>query len=196
MKNVRPIYGQDYAPGFSLFVKNNSNIFSKGIIWFQSLQEISDFTASHVLFVIDEQLGLEASEEGIDFCELENYFHDESCQVVCREPVGINEIAFLQAWNYGLSIKGRPYDYTGLALGFPLMILSGLSKWVKFLRKLPVPFHIPGARVCSSFVADCYKHTDKYFEVKLLKEWHVSRISPVMLWNDFPYKQFRFDKKR
>lgn len=149
-----------------------------------------------MLFVVNEHLGLEAAEKGVAFCNLEDYFDDTECQVVCREPVDIDEPAFLEAYNYGVELKGRPYDYTGLALGFPLMILTGLSRWIKFLRKLPVPFHIPGSRVCSAFVADCYKHTHRYKEVKLLKEWHVSRISPVTLFNHFPYKPFRFDKQR
>lgn len=194
MKQVQPIYGKDYAPGYALFIKRDGNFISDGITWFQSLFESAEFIASHVLFVVDEHFGIEAAEHGIQICYLSNYFDDPGMQVVCRKPADLDDQTVAEILTYAKTQIGKPYDYTGLIFGFVLMMVTGFTKWIKPLRKLPVPFHIPGSRVCSAFVADCYKHTEKYKEVELLKEWHVSRITPVMLWNEFPFKPFRFEE--
>jgi hypothetical protein len=192
MNTVQPVFGKDYEPGSTIFTRKDSGIISKGIIWFQSIDESVAWIPTHVLIVINKTFGIEAAEKGIQFCSLKDYFDDSKCQVVCRKPIDLDLKISWQAINYAYKLKGRPYDYVALGLGYPLMILSGLSRWIKWLRKLPVPFHIPGARVCSAFVADCYKHTDRYKEVMLFKEWHVSRITPVMLWNEFTWKEFKF----
>ncbi len=196
MKTVQPVFEKDYQSGSTIFVRKDNNIISKGIIWFQSVDESTSWIATHVLLVLNKKFGIEAAEKGIAICSLDEYFNDPKCQVVCRKPVDLDLKISFEAINYAYKLKGRPYDYVALGLGYPLMILSGLSRWLKFLRKLPVPFHIPGARVCSAFVADCYKHTDRYKEVMLLKDWHVSRITPVMLWNEFPWKEFKFEEVR
>ncbi len=194
MKQVSPVYSKDFAPGFAMFSKRDSNLLSNGISWFQNIQEAATFTASHVLLVVNHQLGIEAAENGIQYCRIDQRIEDPGLQIVFREPVDLSIKAAGQAIDYAISQIGRPYDYTGLSLGFPLMIASGLSKWIKPLRKLPVPFHLPGSRVCSAAVADDYKHTDQYRDAELLKQWHVSRISPVALWNDFPFKPLRFEE--
>ncbi|MBI5075615.1 MAG: hypothetical protein HZB62_10690 [Nitrospirae bacterium] len=193
MKQVAPIYGKDYGPGFAMFSKSDSNLLSNGISWFGSLQEAASFSASHVLLVVDHRMGIEAAAQGIKFCRIDERIEDPGLQIVFREPVDLTRKAAGQAIDYAISQIGRAYDYTGLALGFPLMIASGLSKWISPLRKLPVPFHLPGSRVCSAAVADDYKHTDQYRDAQLLREWHVSRITPIMLWNSFPFKPFRFE---
>lgn len=194
MKQVAPIYGKDYGPGFAMFSKRDSNLLSNGISWFQSAWEAATFYASHVLLVVNHQIGIEAAAQGIQYCRIDQRIDDPGLQVVFREPVDLTKKAAGQAIDFGVSRIGRAYDFTGLALGFPLMIASGLSKWLKPLRKIPVPFHLPGSRVCSAAVADAYKHTDQYREVPLLKNWHVTRITPVMLWNDFEFKPFRFEE--
>lgn len=196
MKQVQPIYRKDYAPVYALFIRRDDNSMSEGITWFTSLFESAEFIASHVVRVVDEKFGIEASEHGIQLCYLSKYFDDPKIQVVCREPADLDDKTVSEILAYDKSQIGKPYDYTGLVLGFPLMFIFSLTRWIKPLRKLPVPFHIPGARVCSAFVADCYKHTKKYGDIKLFREWHVSRITPVMLWNDFPFKPFHFEKER
>jgi len=196
MKQVQSIYGQDYAPGYAIFMKKDGNFLSDGITWFQSVFESAEFIASHVLLVVDEKYGIEAAEHGIQLCYLSEYFDDPGKQVVCRKPMDIDNKISTEILAFAKKQIGNPYDYTGLILGFPLMLISSLTRWIKPLRKLPVPFHIPGSRVCSAFVADCYKHTEKYKEVKLLKQYHISRITPVSLWNEFPFKPFHFYKER
>jgi len=203
LKSVLPVYGQDFAPGYSVFTVTDNSFISDGIVWFQNLDESAKYAEilnikgfSHVLMVVNEHLGIEAAEKGVQFCELENYFENPHCHVVCREPQGIDEQIFLEAYNYGLELKGKTmYDFSGI-LGFAFTIISGLSNLIRPLRKLPIPLHIPGTRFCSAFVADCYKHTWLYKDIQLFKDYHVTRIHPHKLWNRFPYKPFRFDKQK
>lgn len=106
MKQVQPIYGQDYAPGYALFIRSDGNFISEGIVWFQSLFESAEFIASHVLLVVDEKFGIEAAEHGIQLCYLSDYFDDPGKQVVCREPVDlddqtVSEILFLRKGRSG-----------------------------------------------------------------------------------------------
>lgn len=194
IQSIPPVYGKDYAPGYSIFTRTDNNFLSEGIVWFESQLEAAQFEASHVMIVKDENTIIEATSPNIKETNIHEYFDNVHVQAVCREPLDI-DYAAQQALKYGVSLEGRPYDFTGLLLGFPLMITTGLVKYFKFLRKWPLPMHQLGSRVCSAFVADCYKHTDRYSEIPLFKEWHVSRIIPNMLWNDFPYKPFKFYKR-
>lgn len=195
MKTIKPVYKQDYDTGYSIFIRGSSLV-SRGIIWFTDIFESASFMASHVIIVLNSKYGMDASENGINYCYLKDYFDNEKYECVCREPHVLDEYTQQELRMFMLRQIGKPYDYTGLLFGFPMMLLTQFSNIVKPIRKLPVPFHIPQSRVCSAFVADCYKHTEKYRNVRLLREWHVSRITPAMLWNQFPYKPFRFDKQR
>lgn len=194
--NIKPIWGTDYRPGTVIFLRNNDNLISKGISWFENLDEAASFSASHVAFVVNETMGLESSVHGIQPFHLSKYFDDKSMTVICRELIGLDDLAFRQAYDYGLSIVGRWYAYPGLIIGFPAMILSPFDNIFPVLRKLPLPLNYFGERVCSSFVADQWKHTDRYGDSALYKEFHVTRIHPNILWNRLPWKPFTFTSRR
>jgi len=196
MKTIQPVYGRDFAPGYTLFIKN-TRLISQGIEWFESLEEACDFIASHVCLVVNENTGVECAEHGVQYTTLTDYFDNTNIQVVCREPEGLDGLTIGQVLDCAGKMYDNhtPYDYTGL-VGFIGIIIIKLSGIFHFLRKLPVPLHIPGARVCSAFVGDCYKHTDKYKNTELFKNYNISRIDPVLLYNRFPWKPFRFDKTR
>jgi len=196
MIHVKPVWGLDYKPGTVLFLKNEDNLISRGIAWFENIQEAASFKASHVAFVVDEYTGLESSAHGIQSFKLSKYFDDKSMTVVCRQLEGLDELAFQQAFDYGHSIIGKPYDYIGLIIGFPLMILSPLDEIFPILRKLPLFGSYFGARVCSSFVADQWKHTERYKILSVFKKWHVTKISPNVLWVRFPWVPFSFMTRR
>lgn len=196
MRTVRPEYEKHYAPGYCLFVRNTQSFIGTGIIWFQSVAD-SDawitqdpFIPTHTVLVVDERVGLESAARGIRPCRLDHYFDSPYSQVVIREPIGLHDSAASQAIDYGLTMVGRIYDFPGF-VGKGLEILAGLSRWIKLLRKLPAPLHFPGARYCSAYTADCYKHTTEWQDIELFRQWHVTRITPRMLWNDFPFKPFR-----
>jgi hypothetical protein len=191
LKSVDPIYGVDYAPGYILFSRTDDSFVSKGIIWFENQWEASAFKPSHVMIVKDENTILEANSPEIKETNIHKYFDDEKIQVVCRRPVDLEDVTVKEVLTYAMSLEGRPYDFTGI-MGFALMISGELSKYIKFLRKLPVPFHFPGSRVCSSYVSDALKHSKKYRNVKLFREWHITRIMPVMLLNEFPFSEYKF----
>ena len=200
MKQVRPIYGQDYAPGYSLFTYKNNSSLSKDIGWFQNKDEALEFGEklkikglSHVISVKDEHTGYEAAEHGIRECELSKYFDDPEMLVICREPDGLWPVAAAEKLEYQKSLLGSPYDYAALG-GFALSIISGFSKIIPYLKKLPIPFHLPGARVCSSYEADGFLHTERYRHIPLFQDYHVTRIHVNLLWNRFPYKPFRFEE--
>ena len=192
---VDPIYGIDYAPGHVLFTRTDGSFISKGIVWFQDQFEASDFDPSHVMLVVDEHTVTEAVSQGIKETNIHEYFDNEKVQVLCRKPEGLTDQIAQELIAYSKTMIGMPYDFTGLLLGYPLMITLGLAKYIKFLRKLPLPLHFPGSRVCSGYVSDIFKHHDAYKAVRLLKDWHITRIVPSMLLNEFPFSQYTFKKK-
>jgi hypothetical protein len=203
MKTIRPIYGQDYAPGYDIFSVKPGNVISEGIIWFQNIDESIEYEEllkvkgfSHVFGVIDEEWGIEASEQGVLYVRLSDYFDDPDYIVVCREPECLISRAIVEKNNYMGELIGRPYDIPALGLGFAAMILSKITNLIPFWRKTPIPFHLPGARVCSSLIADGWKHTEQYCDIALFREWNITRIHVHKLWNGFPYKPFRYDKER
>lgn len=199
MKHVIPIYGQDYGPGFIGFSRKrkSGNIINDTIIWFDTLKESCDFAASHVFVVRDIFLGIEAAEKGVEYFNLEERLHDPELEFVFREPIDLSEITVDEMMMEGAALikKNVPYDYTGLLFGHPIAAL-GLARWLKFLRKMPVLFHWPGSLVCSNLGAILLKATTAFKNFKLFREWHISRITPVVLYNHGPFKPFRFDKER
>jgi len=214
MKAVRPVYMQDYAPGFSMFTTYSGNVLSEGISWLEHIQEAVVFIqrlainaekfsdsalgkpASHVLMVVDEYTGIESSDKGVEFCELAKFFDNPRVQVVCREPQGLDEQAVRQMLDYAIKLEGKeqPYDYTGL-LGALIRFISPVNKLLPMFNRLPNPLSI-GGLYCSAFDADCKKHTDRYSSTDIFKKYHVTRIDPVLWWYLFPWKPLRFDKKR
>lgn len=208
MRLIRPIYMQDYAPGYTLFTRPVAEGFlSDGIIWFEQLDEVVEYEGklkgifpkgkgfSHVISVIDEKTGMEADEKGIHISNLDDYFKGGKYFVVCREPEGLNAKAVMEKLVYQRSLLGNPYDFT-VYPSFMFNAITRLSSLFSFIRKLPPLGHTPGARICSSFEADGFYHTDKYRDIQLFKEWNVLRIHPHRLWKHFPYKPLRFDKER
>ena len=199
-QSVVPIYGQDFLPGYPIFTVTDNSFISNGIIWFQNLDERIEYEKmlnvegfSHVLWVVNEHFGIEAAEHGIQFCNLEeDYFTNAHIHCVCREPIGIDDRTYAEAFNRALQLKGHGYDFPSL-LGFALSLISRASDILPFLRKLPIPLHIPGTRVCSAFYADCMKHTQLYRDIQLFKDYHVTRIHVHKLWNHFPFKGFRYE---
>jgi hypothetical protein len=201
--SVKPIYGQDYAPGYDLYTYNYGSGLSEGIVWFQSIDEVIAYSNllkvrgfSHVLSVVDEESGIEASEGGVARCQLSKYFNDPNELVVCREPLGLTDIATMEKNKFLMSKIGAEYDYTGLVLGFTAATIAQIQNIFPFWRKLPLPFHTNGAYVCSSLQADAWKHTQLYWHLKLFEDWNITRITPNKLWNNFPYKGFKVNVKR
>jgi uncharacterized protein YycO len=188
--SIKPIYGIDYAPGYSIFTKTDKNAISDGIVWFENLEESAAFGASHVMLVKDEHTVIEATDPKVKETDIKEYFDDPHTLVVCRKPSVLNDTIAQQATQFGMSAIGDPYDFTGLLVGFLLMITTHLDDYFKFLRKWPLPMHLHKSYVCSALVADCYKHTDYYVNIPLFKEWHVSRIFPNKLFDEFPYSLF------
>lgn len=190
--NVRPIYGKHYAPGYVMFTQYDGSFLSDGIEWFLSAFDEAEFNASHVLIVQDERWGIESAEKGVRWCRLRGYFDDPKYKVVIRKPYNWTESVGEEIVKRALNYYGRPYDYFSLVLGFPLQIVSKLASIIKPLRKLPVPLHIPSAYVCSAFVAQALKDTGLY-DIPLFREWHVTRITPSMLYREFPWSPLKFE---
>lgn len=189
MKVIKPIYGEHYEAGYVGFSRPHKGSFlSKGIIWFQSMDEKCDFIASHVFFVVDKEKGIESAEKGVEYLDLQQRIDDPSLDIVFRKPNEIDEIAIAQMFEKaGIYEKSEwSYDYTGL-LGWVVRSMLRLDRVIKPLRRLPVPLNFFGGLFCSAFVSACLKATDKYKDWPLFREWHVTRISPAMLWNRGPW---------
>lgn len=204
MKQVNPVWGQDYDRGFVGFSNCTSNLISKGITWFENLEEsmnygkdLLDGGISHVFFVWDKNYGIESAKDGVQFFNLQARIADPTLRVVFREPEvpHIFWIEYLaQLLKHAQSMEGTPYDYSGL-VGYILKVISPLHHIIPAINKLPVPLNL-GGEFCSAYVADCQKHTEIFQSIQLFREYHVTRISPNMLWNRFPWKLLRFDKTK
>ncbi|MBV6340168.1 hypothetical protein [Candidatus Magnetobacterium casense] len=191
MLQVKPIYGKDYKPGTILFTRDMKFPLSFGIAWFESQQEASDFYPSHVVIAVTQRQGVEAAEHGVRLCSLNKYFDHSSTMVVCKEPFELTT----EAWKgeilpFAFNNVGAMYAYSDLLLGFPLMVLfRAIAKGrFKFLNRWPLPLHLSGTYVCSTFAAHCLQQAAIYRDILLFRRYHYSRISPVMLYNHFPWK--------
>lgn len=192
---------RDLKPGTVIFMRKKSNVLSGVISWFQSLDEASTFgeqigdpdaEPSHTALIRDAETIHESSVGGVQISSLGKYLNDSGYQIVCRRPYGLTDEAVKQAIAYGDSLVGKqPYDYSGL-IGHALQIISPLDNWFPFIRKWPVPLHLFG-RYCSAFNMDELKHTDLYKNEALFKIWHITRISPSLMWNLFPWEPFRLE---
>lgn len=198
---VNPIWGQDFDVGYVGFMNKPGNILSKGITWFENLEEsmkygedLLDGGVSHVFIVWDRDFGIESSDKGVQFFWLKDYIKKPNVRLVFREPEKIDQNYLHQLLNKAWSMEETPYDYTGL-LGYVVKVFSPLHHIIPGLNKLPVPLHLVGG-FCSAFVSECEKSTDFYKDIELFQNYHVTRISPNMLWNRFPWKPLRFDKER
>lgn len=194
MKNIEiPIYGKHYNPGYVMF-NRSGGFLSEGIVWFESLGESESFISNHVALVIDAYRGIESGERGVEYFALSKYFDDPNVEVVIREPLGLNVKDIQEVLTFAKSqeLEEVPYDYTGI-LGLALGLATRVSDHIKWIRKLPPFMHWPGARVCSAFVSDCFKHTEKYGKEKLFSEYHIARITPLLLWKCFPWKPLKLN---
>lgn len=213
MYQVKPIYGKHYAPGYTGFSMHDSAGLSKGISWFQKIEEVVSFVEeirkqiysprfedtllkqppSHVFKVIDEFSGIESSDKGVEYFNLQERIDDPHLRIVFREPQRLDDTATRQMFRYAAKLEReeKPYDYTGL-VGAAIRILSPLNKILPILNKLPNPLSFNGL-YCSAFDADCNKHTDQYRREKIYRQYHVTRIDPVIWWYLFPWKPLKIE---
>ena len=216
MKIVQPIYGQDYAPGFSGFSYYEDNILSSGISWMETIEEAQLFLlklnesyspkfdktplgrpASHGFRVVNKTTLIESSVNGVEYShDLQERINDPRLRLVFREPRRLNELAISQMLAYGAKLEGqeKPYDYTGL-LGAALRIISPLSKLFPIFNRLPNPLSLNGL-YCTAFDADCSRHSEEYRDEKIFQDYHVTRIDPVIWWYNFPWKPLRFEDRK
>jgi len=206
MQIVKPIYGQDYFPGTTLFTRDLASEISDGIAWFENHDEELKFVeglssdiyetgASHVVSVKNKEWGIESSIGGVNNVRLVNYFEDPNMLVVCREPYIMYDAVADEKLDWQTSKIGSGYDYFSY-IGHLLAITTGLQEVFPFIRKLPPIGHQDGKWVCSTFEAEGFYHTQMFNNAGMYKKWNIHRIHVHKLWNLFPYKGSRFDKVR
>jgi hypothetical protein len=191
---IKPQFGTHYKPGSVLFTRKDGAFLSEGIVWFLDQFDAADFLASHVLIVENERFGIESAEEGIKYTRLWPLFNDPSYAVVVRDPIGLDAPMGERIMQTALKYYGQPYDYLALVGGFPVQVSAKIWKLFPFLRKFPIPFHLPGAFVCSAYVSQVLKDQPEFKDAELFQDWHVTRITPSMLYREESlWKPFRFD---
>ena len=200
MKQIpAPVWGKHIYRGYVGFSNCVGNLISEGITWFENLEESMKYGAdlldggiSHVFFVWDENWGIESAEKGVQFFALRARIADPDLRIVFRAPEKMDATYLHQLLTAARSKEGKPYDYTGL-VGYILKVISPLHHIFPWLNKLPIPLNL-GGEFCSAYVSDCQKATDLYRGLMLFRDYHVTRISPNMLWNRFPWKPLHFDE--
>ena len=205
IKQVAPVWLQDYAPGFSMYTLKQDDIISEGMAWFMSQDAPLEFAKllkqgfnaglSHVISVETATQGIEATVGGVQRSDLNKYFDDPSYIVVCREPKHMTNEDLMMMQAYERSLIGKDYDY-GVLPWFAFMSLTGIQKYSKKLREMTPVGHKDNAWVCSSFKADGYFHTNSFRDCDLFNEWNIYGIHVNRLFLSFPYKFFKIGEVR
>jgi len=214
MMQFMPVYGKHYGPGYSGFSYYDGTIISPGISWLESVEEAQMFLfkliegyspkfsdtylgrpASHSFKVVDETTLIESSGHGVEYShDLQDRIADPRLRLIFRKPQRLNPIAVEQMLKYAAEMEKeeQPYDYTGL-VGAGLKIISPFNKIIPALNLLPNPLSF-GGKYCTAFDADCSKHTDEYKNERIFRLNHVTRITPVVYWHNFPWKPLHYDR--
>jgi hypothetical protein len=193
MKSVEAKFNSNYKPGYIGFSYRDDNILSRGISFFTKV-EADDIVVTHSFVVYDDLIVLEAGLHGVVLTRLKPKLDDPATKVFFKKPTGWTpDIGQAIAAN-ALSHVGQPY---AISL-FPAFVV----RWIyRYLYKSPPPFlkrpaifDDPDSWVCSELVADAMYSVSNYNKLPPLSEIHISRISPIDLFNsDQLFTPWRFD---
>lgn len=186
--DTKPLYGENYKPGYIGFTFTDGSFISSGIAWFtrwdrKKGSDVPNLKLSHVVLVVDKDTVLEATWPRIKLTPIAEFFDDPDIHICFRKPKGLTpEIAAAMIEQGSIRI-GEKYDIS-LIVGQLLkknligrlfsMITFRLSD--KLLTKL---FDKARAAVCSEFIAWCMKSSGFYTLKRIPADY-----SPLELFQD------------
>jgi hypothetical protein len=186
---VKPEFGNNYETGLVGFAYHDDNLVSEGITIFTADERKSGIKVSHAFLVEDEEYCLEAVGQGVVRNRLSNYFGDPHCQVHFRRPLDLRGKTISLVMDAARAKLGDAYSIAGI-LG---MLLDKVSRWI-FHFTLPNSWRNPlnshSTWFCSELVSFALCTLPFYRDQPLFKEYHPSRISPQLLYENGPFEPF------
>jgi hypothetical protein len=200
MELVALEWDKTYGAGWDMFELSPHNIISEVI---EDVEKVgspqldnSPFIPSHTWKIIDHDTGVEASEEGISYFPLTKYFSDPSCTIVSCRPSGVTDDTIFQMLAVAdkLVSEHLRYDYEGL-IGDAIEGVLHLDELIPALYRVADPLHTDHKLFCSALVSTINKATPQYARAELFAQYTLSKISPLLLIQEFPYDQKYLVKK-
>lgn len=181
IKNVLPVYGENYKAGYVGFTYTTDSFISKGIAWFTRWDRMSDIKVSHVFLVSGNNECIEAQPKGVVVSDIGKYFDDEHCLVFFREPRVFNDQLAIRTIGAMRAQVGQKYGYSmivadaiaGSFLGRLLGVGKLFQKWCDGKK----------SAICSESVATAMKKQPEYDGIGILR-LPANRITPQNLFED------------
>lgn len=192
VKQVKPVYGDNYNKGYIGFTYTKGHVIAEGIAYFTRWARMSDIRVTHALMVTGENSCIEARADTncVQESKLEDYFKKPKCQIFFREPKDLSdEIANRIVETAKLKV-GCKYDH--VLISFHIITNFIVSKLLALV--LPVlpekvkpwlaeRFDNPNKWICSELAANVLAQQPEYQDKVILQRSHAT-ISPQELFED------------
>ena len=189
VKQIKPVYGDNYNKGYIGFTYTEGHIISEGIAYFTKWARMSDIRVTHALIVTGENSCIEANANNncVEQGNLQKYFNNPHCQIFFRKPKDLtDEIAdrIVKVLNPEI---GKKYDFqliltqalAGTFMGYFFdHLLEG-----KVEDELARILNDPEKWICSELAAYALDEQPEYKDRGILKRPNAT-ISPQELFED------------
>lgn len=163
--DTKPVFGENYKPGYVGFTFTDGSFLSSGIAWFTRWDAkkggAPNLKLSHTIIVIDKDTCIEATWPKIKISPLSNYFNDDPKHICFRKPKGLTPEIAKEMIEQGKIRIGEHYDISVIVGQFLKKNIFGrVFSFLTFRlsdKVLIKVFDAARAAVCSEFVAWCMK---------------------------------------
>lgn len=182
---LKPKFNVNYRAGQFYFTKGGSYL-SKGISFFlfaYSTEELEKWT--HVGICCGENLGIEATFQGIKYIELDPIFNDPNTRIIFREPTGLDEKGgAIKILTNAVKYLNTPYDKLlfisfGVINCFPFKWFP--RKWKEYLLK---KMNRNDEYICSEFAMQVLRDAG-------FTDYETSLVTPPELFNNSVFKPLK-----
>jgi hypothetical protein len=193
IKAVTPVYGVNYAAGWSFASFRENNKLSHGIAWFTRWDQMSQLPVSHVGFVAGPNSVIEATrEKGVVETPIGNYFDDPHVHIYFRKPRGwtpdlgkrIAAMAMIQIGDSYDTALIKAHLAAGTFLGHWISKFSddALELW------LCNKFNDPDAWICSELCAWTMQQFEAFDRKGVLAHMPCTVTPPEYIWDQYLFK--------
>jgi hypothetical protein len=169
----------NFGAGYIGFSFRDDNFVSHGIVFFTK-EEAQDIKVSHSFYTVDGHTIIEAEGRGVVMEDPKKYFDAPHIHVFFRKPIHLNPEYVKTMTEHAFSLVGKSYDY-GLFINFlwQWFVTKVLRKEID--KKSPPLLDNPDGFMCSEVSASSLNKIPEYANLFPLSEWHLARISPMLL---------------